>query len=208
MRPGGAEGHRDGRGAPGHGRSQPGACLAGGHQPDGPAAAAEGDRAGAGRLHGPHLAQLLQRVQRSPGEQRWERVLGPRGEGLLGLGSAGLLGSAPWWDFPPPCPALARGCSRHTRTPFSLLPSSSWWMPPTPLRSPRPACSCSLSSLQSRSPPCPSWSFSTRCEAEGLPKGGGAREQRLCFAALPRLETPERSPRGWLMRLSSLSPLQ
>ncbi|XP_064532376.1 ADP-ribosylation factor-like protein 16 isoform X1 [Pseudopipra pipra] len=63
---------RRGRGAAGgggHGRTQPSACPAGGHQPDRPAAAAEGDGAGAGRLHGPHLAQLLQRVQRSSGER-------------------------------------------------------------------------------------------------------------------------------------------
>lgn len=55
---------------PRRGGTQPISVPAGGHQPDRPAAAAEGDGAGAGRLHGPHLAQLLRGVQRSAGERR------------------------------------------------------------------------------------------------------------------------------------------
>lgn len=81
-------------------------------------------------MHGPHLAQLLQRVQRSPGEQHREPVPGPRSRGMdAGRGAfgaaVGLLGFAPWWDFPPPCPALAQpGPGLLSAHPHPAFPSS------------------------------------------------------------------------------------
>ncbi|XP_057894911.1 ADP-ribosylation factor-like protein 16 [Melospiza georgiana] len=42
------------------------------------------------------------------------------------------------------------------------VPCSSWWTPPTPRSSPRPASSCSRCSPPRRSPPCPSWCSLTR----------------------------------------------
>ncbi|XP_068065957.1 ADP-ribosylation factor-like protein 16 isoform X1 [Anomalospiza imberbis] len=57
---------------------------------------------------------------RGRGPEGWSR-----GEGLSGRGSVGPLGFAPWWDFPPPCTALAQsGLGLPSAHPHPAFPSS------------------------------------------------------------------------------------
>uniref|UniRef100_A0A493STN9 ADP ribosylation factor like GTPase 16 n=1 Tax=Anas platyrhynchos platyrhynchos TaxID=8840 RepID=A0A493STN9_ANAPP len=112
----------------------------------------------------------------------WPSYYGDCGAVMVRPGPGGARG-CPGLPAPPPAPGRPHGAAPSLR--------SSWSMPPTPRRCPRPACSCWPCCPPRSSLPCPCWCSSTRCKrgrggrgAPGAPPEGDAPGgRRLCGVA-------------------------